>query len=215
MASAEGIHTIDSVDIFLISPTVTFQKSGSGENLKDFDFKDTSVSLKFSKLREGTKNMYDEYTKEIPVYRHLINLNYLYNNFLATGHRSELKIDFEEHGFPKIKATEAVNEEKFESYIAVLPALLLTSLYQKYSFRLLEKNVRSFLQFKKDGPNSGMKKTLKDEPEKFIAYNNGLTVTATDKEITDEGYIKSLTDFQIVNGGQTTASIYFLSLIHI
>lgn len=209
LASAEGIHTIDSVDIFLISPTVTFQKSGSGENLKDFDFKDTSVSLKFSKLREGTKNMYDEHTKEIPVYRHLINLNYLYNNFLATGHRSELKIDFEEHGFPKIKATEAVNEEKFESYIAVLPALLLTSLYQKYSFRLLEKNVRSFLQFKKDGPNSGMKKTLKDEPEKFIAYNNGLTVTATGKEITDEGYIKSLTDFQIVNGGQTTASIYF------
>lgn len=209
LASAEGIHTIDSVDIFLISPTVTFQKSGSGENLKDFDFKDTSVSLKFSKLREGTKNMYDEHTKEIPVYRHLINLNYLYNNFLATGHRSELKIDFEELGFPEIKATEAVNEEKFESYIAVLPALLLTSLYQKYSFRLLEKNVRSFLQFKKDGPNSGMKKTLKDEPEKFIAYNNGLTVTATGKEITDEGYIKSLTDFQIVNGGQTTASIYF------
>lgn len=209
LASAEGIHTIDSVDIFLISPTVTFQKSGSGENLKDFDFKDTSVSLKFSKLREGTKNMYDEHTKEIPVYRHLINLNYLYNNFLATGHRSELKIDFEELGFPEIKATEAVNEEKFESYIAVLPALLLISLYQKYSFRLLEKNVRSFLQFKKDGPNSGMKKTLKDEPEKFIAYNNGLTVTATGKEITDEGYIKSLTDFQIVNGGQTTASIYF------
>ena len=209
LGSDEGMHTIDSVDIFLISPTVTFQKSGSGENLKDFEFKDTSVSLKFSKLREGSKNLYDEFSKEIPVYKHLINLNYLYNNFLATGHRSELKIDFVEMGYPDIKATEAVNELKFESYIAVFPATFLTSLYQKYSFRLLEKNVRSFLQFRKDGPNSGMKKTLKEEPEKFIAYNNGLTVTATGKEITEEGYIKSLTDFQIVNGGQTTASIYF------
>lgn len=209
LASADGIETVDAVDIFLISPTITYQKSGSGENLKDFEFKDTSVSLKFTKLKEGTKNMYDEYSKEIPVFKHLINVNYLYNNFLATGHRAELKIDFVELGYPEIKATEAVNEDKFESYIAVLPATLLTSLYQKYSFRLLEKNVRSFLQFRKDGPNSGMKKTLKEEPEKFIAYNNGLTVTATGKEITEDGYLKSLTDFQIVNGGQTTASIYF------
>lgn len=209
LGSADGIYTIDAIDIFLISPTITYQKLGAGENLKDFEFRDSSISLKFSKLREGTKNVYDEFSKDIPIYKHLINLNYLYNNFLATGYRAELKIDFEDLGFPQIKATEAVNEDKFESYIAVLPAVLLTSLYQKYSFRLLEKNVRSFLQFRKDGPNSGMRKTLKEEPEKFIAYNNGLTVTATGKEITEEGFLKSLTDFQIVNGGQTTASIYF------
>lgn len=209
LGSAEGMNTIDSVDVFLISPTITYQKAGSGENLKDFEFKDSSVELTFSVLREGTKNEYDEFTKEIFIYRHLINVNYLYNNFLATGHRTELKIDFAEMGYPQIKATEAVNEEKFESYIAVLPATFLTSLYQKYSFRLLEKNVRSFLQFRKDGPNSGMKKTLKEEPEKFIAYNNGLTVTATGKEIDENGNLKTLTDFQIVNGGQTTASIYF------
>ena len=209
LGSVDGINTIDAIDIFLISPTITYQKIGSGENLKDFEFRDTSVSIKYSKLREGTKNVYDEFSKEIPIFKHLINLNFLYNNYLATSHGVELKIDFEELGFSNIKATEAVIEEKFESYITVLPATLLTALYQKYSFRLLEKNVRSFLQFRKDGPNSGMKKTLKEEPEKFIAYNNGLTVTATDKEITSDGFLKSLTDFQIVNGGQTTASIYF------
>lgn len=209
LSSVEGIETVDSIDIFLVSATITYQKAGSGENLKEFDFKDSSLKLNYSSLRAGTKNTYDEFTKEIFIYKHLINLNYLYNNFIATGHRTELKIDFAELGYGAIKATQAVNEEKFESYIAVLPATLLTALYQKYSFRLLEKNVRSFLQFRKDGPNSGMKKTLKDEPEKFIAYNNGLTVTATSKELDEDGNLKTLTDFQIVNGGQTTASIYF------
>jgi hypothetical protein len=77
---------------------------------------------------------------------------------------------------------------------------------------MLEKNVRSFLQFPKKGVNSGMKDTIIDYPEKFIAYNNGLTITSTGKELVEKGgrfFIKSLTDFQIVNGGQTTATIYF------
>jgi hypothetical protein len=207
--SSEGINTIDAVDIFLISPTITYQKLGSGENLKLFEFKDSSVSIRYSLLKEGSQNTYDDFSKEIPIYKHLININYLYNNHLSTGVASKLIIDFEELNFPNIKAIEGVIEDKFESFISILPATLLTSLYQKYSYRLLEKNVRSFLQFKKDGPNSGMRKTLRDEPEKFIAYNNGLTITATEKEITNDGYLKSLTDFQIVNGGQTTASIYF------
>jgi hypothetical protein len=57
-----------------------------------------------------------------------------------------------------------------------------------------------------------MRKTLTKDPEKFIAFNNGLTITASNKEeetINGKFYIKSLSDFQIVNGGQTTASIYF------
>nr|WP_240923628.1 AIPR family protein [Psychromonas sp. SA13A] len=78
---------------------------------------------------------------------------------------------------------------------------------------MLEKNVRSFLQFK--GANKGIRDTIREEPEKFIAYNNGLTITASDIKLTtdkkDKGriVIESLTDLQIVNGGQTTASIYF------
>lgn len=207
MSSADGIHSIDAIDLFLISPTITYQKSGNGENLKDFDFNDELVLVNYNVLKPGSKNEYNSYSKEIPIYRHLININYLYNNYLVTGNRTQLIVDFDELDFPNLKMVEAVNEEKFESYIAILPAELLTKLYQKYSFRLLEKNVRSFLQFK--GPNKGMRETLQKEPEKFIAYNNGLTITATDKVIDENGYVKTLSDFQIVNGGQTTASIYF------
>ena len=87
---------------------------------------------------------------------------------------------------------------------------ILADLYKRYSTQLLEKNVRSFLQFK--GVNRGIKQTIKDEPEKFIAFNNGLTITATEAKTSfyrKSLYLESLEDFQIVNGGQTTASIYF------
>src|SRR5690606_3647127 len=95
-------------------------------------------------------------------------------------------------------------------YLCVLAAPFLYELYRKYSTRILEKNVRSFLQFR--GVNKGIKETIKSHPELFIAYKNGLTITAVDAELTEENgkvYLKSLKDFQIVNGGQTTASIYF------
>ena len=76
---------------------------------------------------------------------------------------------------------------------------------------MLEKNVRSFLQLK-NSVNKGIQETIRYAPEKFIAYNNGLTITATDSHIIEEDgklYISELSDFQIVNGGQTTATIYF------
>jgi hypothetical protein len=46
----------------------------------------------------------------------------------------------------------------------------------------------------------------------FLAFNNGLAATAEEIEIgmSENGgfVVKSVNDFQIVNGGQTTASIY-------
>ncbi len=207
LTSVDGVHAIDTIDIFLISPTITYQKQGGGDKLKDFDFKDAKISMRYALPKKGYKNEFEEYKKDIVIYKHLINLNYLYKNYLVAGNNTPLIVNFEELGFPSIQLVQGAVEEKFESYIGVLPAKLLVNLYKKYSFRLLEKNVRSFLQFK--GPNKGMRETLQKEPEKFIAYNNGLTITATGKGVNEKGYINSLTDFQIVNGGQTTASIYF------
>ncbi len=42
----------------------------------------------------------------------------------------------------------------------------------------------------------------------FFAYNNGITATAEEIELVDNNKIKSLKNFQIVNGGQTTASLF-------
>ncbi len=96
-----------------------------------------------------------------------------------------------------------------ESYLAVIPANTLSRIYKKYRHTLLEKNVRTFLQFKPK-VNRNIKNTLLKEPEMFFAYNNGISSTASEIETIKEGaslYITKLYNWQIVNGGQTTGTI--------
>ena len=102
-------------------------------------------------------------------------------------------------------------ENGVSTYLAIMPGNLLSAIYNEFGQRLLESNVRTFLDFRA-GTNKGMRKTLLTEPDNFFAYNNGLTVTATaiKKEIINgELVITELENMQIVNGGQTTAAIYF------
>jgi len=203
MSSSLGADQFDVVEIFLVSATATISIGGSSAQPKRMDFKDEKVKIRYTKNRETVE-------KEILILKRLVDLNFLYSVLISQGNREALTINFEEQFDFKIEAIKAADETNFESYLCVLPANILVELYKKFSSRLLEKNVRSFLQFR--GVNLGMRKTLTKDPEKFIAFNNGLTITASNKEIEiikDKVYIKSLSDFQIVNGGQTTASIYF------
>lgn len=95
-------------------------------------------------------------------------------------------------------------------YLCIIPGDFLANLYSKYGSRLLERNVRSFLQAK-GSINRGIRETINKIPERFLAYNNGISATASGVELlfSDDGSIaiKSISDFQIVNGGQTTASL--------
>lgn len=203
MSSSLGADKFDVVEIFLVSATATVSNSGSVMQPKRMDFKDDKIKIKYTKNRET-------FEKEILVLKRLVDLNFLYSVLISQGNREALTVNFEEQFAFKIEAIKAADEKNFESYLCILPATVLADLYKRFSSRLLEKNVRSFLQFR--GVNLGMRKTLTKDPEKFIAFNNGLTITASNKEvdiINEKFYIKSLSDFQIVNGGQTTASIYF------
>ncbi|NKF07321.1 AIPR family protein [Clostridium gasigenes] len=103
--------------------------------------------------------------------------------------------------------------DTYECYIGVIPGQYLASIYKDEGQRLIEKNVRSFLQAT-GKINKGLKETLTKDPEMFMAYNNGIS-TIAEELITDEHnsseniiIIKELKNWQIVNGGQTTASIY-------
>ena len=93
-----------------------------------------------------------------------------------------------------------------KSYLLAMPGKMLAEIYDKYGERLLEQNVRTFLQFR-GGVNKAIRNTLKSQPEMFFAYNNGLTVTAENMDV-QNNRILSVTNLQIVNGGQTTASIF-------
>ena len=72
----------------------------------------------------------------------------------------------------------------------------------------MEANVRSFLSMR-GKVNKGIRQTLNEKPDRFVAYNNGLTATASYVETNEKGWITRLDDLQIVNGGQTTASIFY------
>lgn len=112
------------------------------------------------------------------------------------------------------KSSKSQNNYDFDCYIGYIPAKLLAQLYDDWGPKLVERNVRSFLQAR-GGTNKGIRDTLKDpvQKEMFVAYNNGISSVAKDGDIerigdTNLWRIKSLTSWQIVNGGQTTASIH-------
>lgn len=204
LGSSDFIDQIDVVEIFLLSATATVEIRGAAPTGKSLEFEDESISVTYTKNGERAE-------KQLIIIKRLIDLNFLYNVQIAQGSRYPLVIDFSSAPFKQpLPCLLAASEESFDSYLCALPGSLLAELYKRYSSRLLEKNVRSFLQLK--GVNKGMQDTIRKEPEKFIAYNNGLTITATESTlevVNGVPVIKSLTDFQIVNGGQTTATLYF------
>ena len=101
-------------------------------------------------------------------------------------------------------------EADHESYLAIMPGKVLAAIYDRWGTRLLEQNVRVFLQHR-GKVNKGIRGTIENEPNMFFAYNNGITATAEEVDIDDDGgrlLLRRLKNFQIVNGGQTTASIH-------
>lgn len=124
--------------------------------------------------------------------------------------KEKVEIDFPTEYNTELQCLKMSEENPFvDAYMAIIPGITLAKIYKKYQQVLLEKNVRTFLQFK-GKVNKGIRKTLREEPDMFFSYNNGISTTATDIEVKEEEgalYITRLYDWQIVNGGQTTASI--------
>ena len=140
------------------------------------------------------------------IYYNIFDINRLY----AISEKSHISIelDFEEQQIkiPCLKAP--IENADYESYIAIMPGQGLAMLYKQFGARLLEQNVRSFLQFT-GKINKGIRKTINEESHMFLAYNNGISATADNIELDEtRHYIKKISNLQIVNGGQTTASIY-------
>jgi len=132
--------------------------------------------------------------------------------FISSGQtRDDLIVNFaDDFGEPISVLKASFDGAPLESYIAVVPGSQLADIYDKWGARLLEANVRSFLQAR-NKVNRGIRDTIKDDPSMFFSYNNGLTATAESVDVVqmeDGLFLMSAENFQIVNGGQTTASIH-------
>lgn len=131
---------------------------------------------------------------------------------LSSGSQKEpLDLDFEEKFHTTLPCIPAnLDTGTYQSFLLVMPAGIIASLYEQYGTRLLEQNVRTFLQAR-GKVNKGIRTTILAEPDMFFAYNNGITATAQriETKATDRGLaISRILDLQIVNGGQTTASLF-------
>jgi hypothetical protein len=145
------------------------------------------------------------------VFYRVIDIYFLYK--ISEQSRVPIEIDFQDFDgesfeIPCLTASE-INPE-FKAYIAIIPGKCLSKLYERYGARLLEQNVRSFLQIGgRKSVNYGIRNTIRNEPHMFFAYNNGIAATADHIELDGSGrFVSKIKNLQIVNGGQTTASIY-------
>ncbi len=123
----------------------------------------------------------------------------------------EILINFPEEYQTKLECIETFDDKNnIHSYLTIMPALTLAKIYYTYKVKLIDKNVRNFLGGKIK-VNNEMAKTIAETPELFFSYNNGISSTAANIEIKEENgrkYINSIRNWHIVNGGQTTSTIY-------
>ncbi|MDE7204362.1 MAG: AIPR family protein [Lachnospiraceae bacterium] len=142
------------------------------------------------------------------------DMDRLYRCMSSGKMRETIEIDFEGMFSERIPCLVNKSSNMYDAYLGIIPGSILAAIYAEHGSRLLEKNVRSFLQVK-GAVNKGLRDTLRNEPDMFLAYNNGISVTAESITISTDvdgtKYISKIRDMQIVNGGQTTASIYNLS----
>lgn len=134
-------------------------------------------------------------------------------HFVSSGmKRDPVVVDFvEETGAPLPCLKVVDSENVYTTYISIVPGNVLLGLYDRWGTRLLERNVRAFLQAR-GKVNKGIRDTITAQPHMFLAFNNGITVTGEEVEIEELSGggigIRKVKDFQIVNGGQTVASLW-------
>lgn len=180
---------------------------------KSRDIKENLVRVNAFILTNGT------YKGEFPSNTTISGYNFYYKIFdieslynISEKSHIPIEIDFKTEGFIVPCIPSPSTNEEYQSYLAIIPGEALASMYERFGSRLLEQNVRSFLQFT-GKINKGIRTTIMKEPEMFLAFNNGIAATADEIGLennfnSDGKIISFVKDLQIVNGGQTTASIY-------
>lgn len=132
-------------------------------------------------------------------------------HFHRTGEREKITIEFAEYCGGPLPCVVRENETgRYSTYLGFIPGTALADMYARWGIKMLDMNVRVFLSAR-GNVNKGIRETILKEADMFCAYNNGITVFARSVEVvpTERGFgLVRAEDFQIVNGGQTTASLY-------
>ena len=176
----------------------------------------TSVSrirlFLFTNSLSATRTLPPTELDGIEVSHHVWDVQRLHRLCTSGSMHEAVTVDFvERFGRPLPCLGTPVTDCDYSVLLTIMPGDVLDQLYGEYGTRLLELNVRSYLQAK-GAVNRGIRETLLTNPDRFLAYNNGISAVASHVDLTEhpggsQG-IRRLHDLQIVNGGQTTASIH-------
>lgn len=191
-------HLEPTSEIFVAAENIK-QSFNLINKIEIFILTNKPASRRLSHLREESIN-------GVQTFVQLWDISRLYQLEISGREREEMRIKFETP-LPCLVTQESTDNTI--SCLVILDGSTLFEIFDKWQSRLLERNVRTYLQ-NRSKVNKGIIDTIKTEPEKFFAYNNGLTTTADSVEFSDSNqtHISELTNFQIVNGAQTTSSIY-------
>lgn len=177
----------------------------------DYDLKRIRIFILTNKILSNRfKNVKRDLIYDIPVEFSVYDASKLYDMAKAGFEKEPVDVELSDYGTEGITAIKCTSKEgEFDSYLAPIPGEVLARIYLENGARVLEGNVRSFLSVR-GKVNKGIRKTILSEPEKFFLLNNGITVTSSGiscKETAGGLVITKIKDLQIVNGGQTTASL--------
>lgn len=161
-------------------------------------------------ISQRIDNIYDDEINDIKVSYSIFDITRVKLMDESQSGKEDLIIDLKkEFDCDGIQVLPASETKEYKAYLANIQGEILAKMYDKYQSRLLEGNVRSFLQTR-GKVNKGIRVTILNNPEMFFAYNNGIAATAEELffEERESGlYIVGFKSLQIVNGGQTTASL--------
>lgn len=163
-----------------------------------------------SVLSDRIRDLPESEISGIPVEYHIWDLKRLSEASASTLGLEEVEIDLSEFVPDGLPCLPSGTTDEYQGYLAVIPGKVLAMLYDRFGSRLLEGNVRAYLTAR-GKINKGIQGTIRAEPEKFFVYNNGISCTATGARVkngTEGCRLISVKALQIVNGGQTTASLH-------
>lgn len=170
----------------------------------------------FTDGRATIERIEESAVADLPITYDIWDITRLHRLTSSGRAQEEIIIDLEAMG-QKIHVLESPEQsDGYRCLLAVVPGQLLADLYEQHHSRILQRNVRAYLQAR-GKVNKEIHKTIRESPGRFLAYNNGISATATQVVIDKENgtaVLKRLYDLQIVNGGQTTASLHHAAANH-
>jgi len=197
--SETGVGESDAAEL----ASIIASKSGNIARYRIYLFTDSTISGRIKDLPEGVIG-------GVPVEYHIWDISRLAVVSNSALGLEEFEVDFTDLVPNGLACLPASTTDEYQGYLAVIPGEVLAKLYDRYGSKLLEGNVRSYLTAR-GKVNKNIQGTVRAEPEKFFVYNNGITCTATDAVVDkgEQGFrLLSVNYLQIVNGGQTTASLH-------